>query len=762
MFTNLLVFAHPPFCEPGLREWGTIEGGVRVGLAPADHLPPMGRLLRWLMRSDMTQLSNRRSRLGAVLAALALMASLLYAVAPGVAGALPVPWTQVGADIDGEAAGDQFGFSVAVDAVGDTVIIGAILNDGAGGDAGHVRVLDWDGSAWVQRGDDIDSEPGLNYSGFSVAVDAVGDTVIIGAILNNGAGSLAGHVRVFDWDGAAWVQRGVDIDGEAAGDLSGYSVAVDDAGDTVIIGAVVNDGAGVDAGHVRVFDWDGAAWVQRGVDIDGEAAGDLSGTSVAVDGSGDTVIIGAVDNDGTGVDAGHVRVFDWDGSAWVQRGQDIDGEAAGDQSGWSVAVDDAGDTVIIGARFNDGAGVDAGHVRVFDWDGSAWVQRGDDIDGEAAGDNSGHSVAINDAGDTVVIGALLNDGAGSDAGHVRVFVLAAASNEPPAVDAGGPYSGDEGTAIGLSGASALDPDGDTLTYSWTVSDALCSFDDAMLLNPELTCSDNGTFTATLSVEDGTAPAVTSDATVTVSNVAPAITAVTGPIDPVDIGDQSLVSVDVTFTDPGSADTHDVTWDWDDGTVNDTQSSAANGTSQAHVYAEAGVYTVSVTVTDDDGGLDTEVFEFVVVYDPSAGFVTGGGWIDSPAGAYGADPESAGKATFGFVSKYKKGANVPTGNTEFQFKAGNLNFHSGSYDWLVIAGQDKAKYKGTGTINGSGNYGFMLTAVDNGNSGDTFRIKIWDKDNGDTVVYDNKLGGGGDDGYVGGTVIGGGNIKVHNK
>ncbi len=75
---------------------------------------------------------------------------------------------------------------------------------------------------------------------------------------------------------------------------------------------------------------------------------------------------------------------------------------------------------------------------------------------------------------------------------------------------------------------------------------------------------------------------------------------------------------------------------------------------------------------------------------------------------------------------------------------------------MVAGQDKAKYKGTGTINGGGNYGFMLTAKDS--SPDTFRIKIWDKDAGDGVVYDNKMGVG-DDSYDG-TELGGGSIKIH--
>ena len=139
---------------------------------------------------------------------------------------------------------------------------------------------------------------------------------------------------------------------------------------------------------------------------------------------------------------------------------------------------------------------------------------------------------------------------------------------------------------------------------------------------------------------------------------------------------------------------------------------------------------------------------VVVYDPNGGFVTGGGWIDSPAGAYVADPSLAGKATFGFVAKYQKGASVPVGNTQFQFKAGDLNFHSASYEWLVVAGT-KAQFKGVGTINGAGEYSFMLTARD-GNP-DTFRIKIWYNDTtGEQIVYDN-----GTD-----QAIGSGSIVVH--
>jgi parallel beta-helix repeat protein len=336
------------------------------------------------------------------------------------------------------------------------------------------------------------------------------------------------------------------------------------------------------------------------------------------------------------------------------------------------------------------------------------------------------------------------------------------ANQPPTVNAGGSYNGTEGTAITLGGASASDPDGDDLTYNWIVDSALCSFDNASALNPDLTCIDNGSFTATLTVSDGT-ESVNSAASVTVDNVAPAVGLVSVPTEPISVNNQPVVGISAPFTDPSTADTHICTVDYGDGTGHHTGTVVGNtcsGPDQS--YTAAGVYMVTVEVTDDDGGVGEAVATtFIVIYDPDGGFVTGGGWIDSPANACADFCEGAtGKANFGFVSKYKKGASTPTGQTEFQFKAGDLNFHSSSYDWLVVAGQDKAKYKGTGTINGSGNYGFMLTATDNGKSGDTFRIKIWDKDNADALIYDNQIVSD-DDSYTG-TVIGGGNIKVHNK
>jgi hypothetical protein len=175
----------------------------------------------------------------------------------------------------------------------------------------------------------------------------------------------------------------------------------------------------------------------------------------------------------------------------------------------------------------------------------------------------------------------------------------------------------------------------------------------------------------------------------------------------------------------------------------------------------GVYNVVATITDPNytGPSSDALF---VIYDPTGGFVTGGGWIDSPPNSYTADLSLTGKANFGFVSKYQKGANVPTGNTEFQFKEGNLNFKSTNFQWLVIQGTSQAQFKGTGTINGTGNYNFMVTVVDgdamNGTKKpDTFRIKITQ---GTDVIYDNKMTTS--ETSFDGTTLGGGSIQIQTK
>jgi hypothetical protein len=237
-----------------------------------------------------------------------------------------------------------------------------------------------------------------------------------------------------------------------------------------------------------------------------------------------------------------------------------------------------------------------------------------------------------------------------------------------------------------------------------------------------------------------------------------VTSITAPIEPINFNAQP-VNVSGTFADPTDDNNHAAEWDWGDNTTpSGTVDQGENSVAGIHSYEEPGVYTLKLTVTDDYPSSDDEVFEFIVVYDSDSGFVTGGGWFISPEDAclFDACTEgTTGKASFGFVSKYEQGASIPTGNTEFQFKAGNLNFHSDTYQWLVVnQNSTNAQFKGSGTINGEissdgEEYKFMIWATDS--EPDTFRIKIWwENENGvEQLVYDN-----------GSTDLGGGNILVH--
>jgi len=184
-------------------------------------------------------------------------------------------------------------------------------------------------------------------------------------------------------------------------------------------------------------------------------------------------------------------------------------------------------------------------------------------------------------------------------------------------------------------------------------------------------------------------------------------------------------------------------------------------------ATPGVFVIVATYGGSDvhlGSANTDKV-VIIVYDPNAGFVTGGGYV--PHQAWWTTPPTPGTAkdNYGFVAKYKKGASAPDGETEFQCKDCNINFHSTSLDWLIVTtivggtnnGAQKAWYQGSGTINGSGNYGFQVTVIDNGNT-DYFRIKIWDKANPSNIRYDNMPAA--IDGVDPITLSQGGNIVIH--
>ena len=278
-------------------------------------------------------------------------------------------------------------------------------------------------------------------------------------------------------------------------------------------------------------------------------------------------------------------------------------------------------------------------------------------------------------------------------------------------------------------------------------------------NPSGTSSDQ--YTITVTVTDPLGNTGVGAELHTVLNVDPEVQTLTGPLAPQPVG--TPVTVTATFTDQGTQDTHTAVIDWGDGDTTAGVVTEAGGSGQAtgtHTYTEPGVYTVTVTIMDDDLGEDSMSSDeavpipfFVVIFDAQGGFVTGGGWYDNPVTA---TPPLPGKAHFGVNAKFHTGEVVPRGQLHLNFKPGDIKFRSTSYSFMEVTG-NTAHLRGEGTNNGAGEFFFRMDVTDNGEPGDndTFKIKIYQKVDPigaieTFVLYENPLP----------TELGGGNIKIH--
>ena len=319
---------------------------------------------------------------------------------------------------DDGVAKDEFGGKVALS--GNTAVIGAIFHDDKGDNSGSAYVFTRSGTTWSQQVKLTAADTAADDA-FGQSIALSGDTVVIGAPHDDDKGNDSGSVYVFTRSGTTWSQQVklTAADG-AEGDVFGISIAF--SGDTIVIGADLNDEKALNAGAVYVFTRSGSSWSQQAklTAADG-AETDIFGVRVAL--SGDTVLISARrdDDDVMGIDAGSAYVFTRTGTTWQQQVKltASDG-AADDRFGRSVAL--VGETAVIGAMFQDDKGDNSGSAYVFTRSGSTWSQQAKltAADG-AAGDVFGWSVAL--SGDTAVIAATRNDDKGNESGSAYVFEI---------------------------------------------------------------------------------------------------------------------------------------------------------------------------------------------------------------------------------------------------------------------------------------------------------------------------------------------------
>ena len=348
------------------------------------------------------------------------------------------------------AAGDQFGLNVAID--GETAVVGARSDDTAAGtDAGSAYVFVRSGSSWSQQAKLTASDAAAgDRLGISVAIS--GDTIVVGADFDNDAGSFSGSAYVFVRSGTSWSQQAKLTAGDgAAGDQFGFNVGI--SGETVVVGAVGDDSG---AGSAYVFVRSGTSWSQQQkLTASDAAAGDLFGFAVTI--GGDTVGVGAPQDDDGGSSSGSAYVFVRSGTSWSQQMKlTASDAAAGDQFGRN-AVGLSGDTLVTGAPGDDtGAGSDAGSAYVFVRSGTSWSQQAKltASDG-AAGDTFGLSAGI--SGDTVVANASNDDDGGTNSGSAYVFTRSGTSwSQQQKLTASDAAAGDQfGFSVSISGNTVV-------------------------------------------------------------------------------------------------------------------------------------------------------------------------------------------------------------------------------------------------------------------------------------------------------------------
>lgn len=211
-------------------------------------------------------------------------------------------------------------------------------------------------------------------------------------------------------------QIGQDIDGVAPDNSFGHSVSLSSDASVLAIGGYKNNNNGSWSGHVRVYQNINSNWIQIGQDIEGEEADDQLGYSVSLNASGSMVAIGA--SGGGFSSLSYVKVYENQNGNWLQVGNTIFGDALGDNSGHAVALNNSGSILAIGAPgYDSNNGMDSGHVRVYENQNGNWIQNGSDIDGEGVSDRLGHSVNFSDDGSVLAVGAIQN----FETGYVKVF-----------------------------------------------------------------------------------------------------------------------------------------------------------------------------------------------------------------------------------------------------------------------------------------------------------------------------------------------------
>jgi len=341
---------------------------------------------------------------------------------------------------DADPAGDRIGYSPVFSSTGEIFAVGAYRDEENGGaTAGSVYIFQ-SGSGGYQQVQKLtasgDVDPAGDWFGISISISATGEALAIGARVDEENGASAGSLYIFQSGSGGYQQvQKLTASGDAdpAGDQFGVSVSISATAETVVVGAYGDEeNGGSFAGSVYIFQSSSLGYQQvQKLTASGDAdpGGDLFGFSLSISATAETVVVGASGDEENGTGGGSLYIFQ-SGSGGYQQVQKLtasgDADPAGDEFGYSVSISSTGETLAVGAYYDEeNGGSQAGSVYIFQ-SGSGGYQQVQKLtasgDADPAGDRFGRSTLLSLTGQTLAVGAYYDEeNGGSQAGSVYIF-----------------------------------------------------------------------------------------------------------------------------------------------------------------------------------------------------------------------------------------------------------------------------------------------------------------------------------------------------
>ncbi|MGY8946368.1 MAG: Ig-like domain-containing protein, partial [Flavobacteriales bacterium] len=359
------------------------------------------------------------------------------------------PPTLIGTEIDGEAAGDNFGRSVSLSEDGMIMAVGAPYNNGNGEKAGSVRVYEFNGSDWDRYGTvdtQLEGASVGDYFGSSVSLSGDGTILAVGLPYRDGSSSSdSGEVRIFKYMSGSWVNIGTKIPSYSSSSPKnvskyfGNDVRLSSDGKTLAVSDIwysniASDDAftgigGTNSGRVVVYRYDGSSWNSLGNEFTLYAdAQNNNGWGLSLSADGNILAVGAHEDDTTAGNAGKVQVYqyDFDNNEWDTKGSALLGDSSNDKFGAAIDLNSSGLIIAVGSSYDrPDSLLGQGTVNVYGWNGTNYVTLGSEIKGLNKFDYFGAQLSLDNEGNSLVIMAPGHDDTSGSIrkyqGQVRIY-----------------------------------------------------------------------------------------------------------------------------------------------------------------------------------------------------------------------------------------------------------------------------------------------------------------------------------------------------